>query len=526
MKKKVLAQAVEEETLPEEEDYGFSPTSKRQWQFITSTADIIVYGGSMGSGKSYMGLLKHLQHIHDPHYRGVIVRKTFKSLMDQGYLFDEAVGLYSAYVRALYGGKHTLEVNRSRGFVRFPSGASISFKKFGDHKDMENWKGAQFTIGMCDESTELEEDWVWRIHSRIGRSKAKIKPQLILTCNPIPDSFLRKWVDWWLIPKGMPHAGRVDPEKNCKIRYFIRHGNDMAWADTKQELIQKYGFPNLPEDHKLQIKPLSVQFIGATIYDNPKLIERNPEYLTSLQNMKAVEKERNLFGNWNVRAEAAGYWKREWITEIIEPPAPHEIERIVRAYDIAATLKSETQPDPDYTVGVKMAKLRTGQYVVLDVVRYRCRAGDVIRKILETAYEDGNKVDILIPQDPNAGGKVAAQHFAMSIIEEGYVCLVEKNPAMSGKLDRFRPFSAACLNGKVDFVVGCSDCLENNIQNNNEFVYSELESFTGGRNEHNDICDAMASAFFHLANKFTLPSNLAGSLGKIDFTNNSPLYNM
>lgn len=523
MKKQVLAEAVEDEMLPdEEEEYTFGATSKKQWEFLTSKADIIVYGGAFASGKSYCGLLKHLAHVDDPHYRGVVVRKTFKSLMDPGYLFDEAVGLYSAFV----GKDGKLDVNKSRGYIKFPSGAIISFKKFGEHKDMEGWKGVNLSVAMLDEATELEEDWVWRVHSRIGRSKAKVKPQMFLTCNPLPDSFLRKWVDWWLIPKGLPNAGRVDPDKNGKIRYFLRHGNEMAWGDTKQELIEKYGYPHLAEDHKFQVKPLTVQFIGATIYDNPKLLERSPEYLTSLQNLRHVEKERNLFGNWNIRAEAAGYWKREWITEIIEPPSRAEIDRIVRAYDIASTLKSETQPDPDYTVGVKMAKLKTGQYVVLDVVRFRCRPGDVIRKILEIANGDGNKVDILIPQDPNAGGKMAAQHLAQTIINEGYFCTTAKTSAVGGKVDRFRPFSASCQNGMVDFVLGCGNDLENNMFNTNEFVYSELEVFDGGRQGHDDQVDTLADAFFYLANKHTLPSNLAGSLAKIDFTNNSPLYHM
>ena len=43
-----------------------------QWRFLSSTADITIYGGSAGSGKSYAILLEAIRHIRNPHFGAVI----------------------------------------------------------------------------------------------------------------------------------------------------------------------------------------------------------------------------------------------------------------------------------------------------------------------------------------------------------------------------------------------------------------------------------------------------------------------
>lgn len=264
------------------------PASKKQHAMLKSTANIVVYGGSMGGAKTFGGLLKNLLFIDNPHYRGVVIRKESSTIMKSGFLFDEASTLYKEF-------EPNVKVNRQRQFFKFPSGAEIVFTHLGSDKDKESFRGGQFSFAMCDEATELQEDHVLMVYSRI-RSKAGIPPQMLLTCNPNPDSFLRKWIDWWLIPEGQEHAGRPDPEKDCKIRWFLRIDDQMCWGDTREELIERYGNPDLSVDDDEQVKPISVQFISATIYDNPPLIKRNPQYLANLLSLKPVQKERDLYG--------------------------------------------------------------------------------------------------------------------------------------------------------------------------------------------------------------------------------------
>ncbi len=162
---------------------------------------------------TYNGLLKQLKWVDNPHYRGLVVRKSSSTIMKSGFLFDEAKGLYGSFepnVQIKY---------KAQKFV-FPSKAEIVFTHLATDEDAESFRGGQFSHALIDEATELKEDHVLRVFSRI-RSKAGIPPQMVLTANPSPDSYLRKWIDWYLIPEGMENAGRADPEKDGVIRYFV-----------------------------------------------------------------------------------------------------------------------------------------------------------------------------------------------------------------------------------------------------------------------------------------------------------------
>ena len=76
----------------------------------------------------------------------------------------------------------------------------------------------------------------------------------------------------------------------------------------------------------------------------------------------------------------------------------------VRAWDLAATGNSGRN-DPDWTVGVKLARESSGRYLILDVARVRGTPHQVEELMVETAQKDGKKVIISIPEDPGQAGK-------------------------------------------------------------------------------------------------------------------------
>ena len=319
-------------------------------------------------------------------------------------------------------------------------------------------------------------------------------PSIWLSCNPDPDSFLFDWVKWWLYPEGSDNYGLPDPEKNGKVRWLIRREGNIFWGDSKEEMIERYGEKSMP---------ISFQVLLGTIYDNPVLMENQPEYLSNLEALPNVERRRLLLGDWTARAEGQGYWKRSWCPELIKPHPRSEVLRTVRAWDLAGSVVSDAARDVDYSVGVKMDLLRNGEYVITDVVRFRARFGEVERKILEVAAEDGPKVDIVTPVDPGAAGKAAARMLAKSITGAGFY--VRMKPVSKSKLDRFRPLASACENGLVSIVKNCCDDLENKTFNDNTWFYNELESFSGGRRGHDDAVDAASDAFEYLATSKKIP---------------------
>ena len=140
-----------------------------------------------------------------------------------------------------------------------------------------------------------------------------------------------------------------------------------------------------------------------------------------------------------------------------------------------------------------MGKTKSGDYIVLDVRRMRIRPGDWEREIVDAWRSDREQfknVVTLIPQDPGASGQMAVNLLCKSLAEYGV--LTEKMRASGKKLDRFRPFSAMAQNGGIKFLKGCGNDYENNIKNDNNFIYKELEAFDGlrrrGENGHDRIC--------------------------------------
>lgn len=340
------------------------------------------------------------------------------------------------------------------------------------------------------EVTQFEESQFTYILSRL-RTKADMKPVMRATMNPDPDSWVKKWVDYYLYPEGHPEHGRPDPSKQAKVRWFIRNGDNMVWADSRDEIFERHGKRDktgklLPDDDKKQIKPLSFSFISASVYDNPYI---DDNYIAFLEGLNRVEKEILLYGSWEARAENSSYYKRENLRELTQTPPDSDFSKIVRAYDFAGTLPHDGNRETDYFASVKMGKLLSGDYVILEVVRTRITFGDWEKHILDNATRDGDKVEIILPQDPNAAAKAATSLLARTIIEYGYV--VRTKRSSMGKLDSFRPFAAAVENESISIVKGCATDLWNKVKNDNDFFHKELEAFDGRRRggaHHDDEC--------------------------------------
>lgn len=491
--------------MEEESNIILGPRSEFQRKYLNSDANIIIAGGAMGSSKSYIGLMRHLRWVEDPYYRGFCIRKNSTTLMKSGGLFEEALDMYKQYdVKAIPKWKDQKIV--------FPSGASVSFSHYENSKSSELYRGLQLSSAFYDESTDSEEQDIWFLISRL-RTKAKMTPSIWLTCNPMPDSWLRNWVDWWLYPEGHEKFGLPDPDKNGKTRWIIRLAGDMYWGDSKEELIIRHGNPNLPMDHPKQIKPLSIQCLLGTIYDNPTLIRTNPGYLASLEAQPEIERRRNLLGDWEAREQNSTFFNRNWVEEVnfIDES---DVVSTCRTFDFAVTLKSDSNPSPDYTASARMRKLKSGIYIIDDIRKDRIRAGDWFDFVMDCVAVDPKNTSYYIPLDPGAAAKRATEMFCRELSEAGLY--VRKLTTNKSKLERFRPFSSMAQNGGIQFLSNCGTDFENDITNDLKFVYRELENFTGerkrGENGHDDIVDTISDAFYVLASKATNFGGLAGGL--------------
>ena len=126
----------------------------------------------------------------------------------------------------------------------------------------------------------------------------------------------------------------------------------------------KHLFP-LDEKGKSTCVPQSFKFIGATCLDNPKMLEKNPNYVAQLASSPRIKMERLLKGNWFAREEGSGYFKREWVEVVDRIDA--KVKKRVRCWDVAATMPSEKNPHPDFTASTMMSLCDAGVTELLSI---------------------------------------------------------------------------------------------------------------------------------------------------------------
>jgi len=458
-----------------------APSSETHKVFLNCKSDLIIFGGGAGCGKSHQALMLVLKYKDDPFFRGVFIRQTNPQLTQAGGLFQEAQDMWKHY-----GAKFK---THPALIATFPSGAQVQFKVCGSDKDISNFDRGQYSMVIFDEAQHHSEVQVRYLESRI-RSKAKAPHQLICTCNPKYDS----WMLPFVLPYLDPTTGIPTDETFAKERYYAAYNGEIVTGDSKEEIIAKYP----------SCKPRSYTYIKATIKDNPIMKILNPAYVDQLENLKRVERERLLLGSWFAKPTTAGYFKRDWV-EIIDEPPKDAITR-ARGMDLASSLASESNPNPDWTASVLMSRTKT-KYVIEHVERYRKLANSVLENIAATAKRDkeiyGQDVPVYIPKDAGAGGAIATAWYVKTLSEQGVVCKVEVMSGHSGKLARMQPFLSLCEAGLVAVVRG----------DWNDVFFNELEDYIdGNRQQKDDQWDATGSACKAVMKQVVIPSMSIPSL--------------
>lgn len=435
-----------------------APQPGPQTAFAMCQADVAIYGGAAGGGKTFSLLLEPLFHFRNKEFKSTIFRRNATQIKNQGAMWDQSLSMYGP-----------LRANPREYIMKweFPSGMSVKFAHLELDSSVFDYQGAQIPFIGFDELTHFTEYQFWYMLSR-NRSMSGVKAYVRATCNPDCDSWVRGLIDWWIGEDGF-----AIPERSGKIRWFLRRDDKIHWADTKRELIDTYQCE--PSD------PKSFSFIPSKIYDNKIFLEKDPGYLSNLKALNRVDRERLLDGNWNARASAGSLFKRQWF-EIIET-IPAGWIRAVRYWDRAATKPNETNKDPDWTRGLKMLKYRDGTHLVCDIKSLRDTPLQVESLVKSTASQDTRMIRIYGEQDPGSAGVADAQAFVRML--QGYDVRIAK--PTEDKVTRAKPVSAQSEAGNIKVL---------RAPWNSEF-FSELENFPDG--SHDDIVDVFSGAFNELS---------------------------
>lgn len=449
------------------------PQDGPQTQFLASAADIAIYGGAAGGGKTWAILMEPIRHIRVPGFSSVTFRRTTVQVRNPGGLWDESEKLYPGA-----GGtpvEHVLE-------WRFGQAATAKFAHLEHEKNVLDWQGAQIPLICWDELTHFTEKQFWYLFSR-NRSMCGVRPYMRATCNPDADSWVAKFLSWWIDQE----TGYAIPERSGVLRWFVRLGDKIIWADSPAELA---GY-KAENEHGVMapIEPKSVTFIPAKLTDNKLLMAADPGYMATLMALPTVERERLLGGNWKIRPAAGLYFQRGWCQVVDAIPAGTVF---ARGWDLGSTPKIEGN-DPDSTSGTKIGRMPDGRFIVAHNVNVQQGPFDVEQLIKNTASGDGHGTEISLPQDPGQSGKSQVANLIKLLV--GYPAF--SSPETGDKIVRFKPFSAQAQAGNIVVLRGPW----------NESWFTALEGFPEAT--HDDDPDSTSRAFNHLALKPT-PPPLAG----------------
>ena len=276
-----------------ERELVWRPQDGPQMQAFQSRADVLVYGGQAGGGKTWMLVAEPLRRVHNSGFRAVIFRRTYPQILGAGGLWELAQELYRPFGARMREG-HDLDAT-------FPSGATVSFRHLQHEKTKYEYQGHQICYLAFDELTHFTESQFWYLLSR-NRSTCGIRPYVRATCNPEAGSWVAELIDWWIGEDGLPNDERAG-----KLRYFAREdARGIVWGDSREEVAEQTGLA--PSN------VLSFTFIPARLADNPALESRDPGYRARLMALPKIERQRLLEGNWRAQDNAIiePHWLRSY----------------------------------------------------------------------------------------------------------------------------------------------------------------------------------------------------------------------
>lgn len=413
----------------------------KQDEFLSASQDIVIGGGSAGGGKSYALECEPMRHVGVNGFVSVMLRRTFSEVKKPGGLWDEAMQLYPQF-----GGIP----KQQAGVFRFPNNVQFAFGHIQRDADLEAWKSSQIALLMMDQLETFTERMFFYMGSR-NRSKCGIMSYQRHTANPDP-GWLADFLDFWIASDGY-----ADLDKAGKERCFIRLGHEIHWADTKEELIDKFQASNKPED---KIDPKSVTFIPFTVYDNPILLEADPGYLASLKALGFVDRERLLGhpkrgGNWHIKAGAGKIFNQTWYPTTSRENLPNDhLTILCRFFDTAATAKETKKDDPDYTAGV-LVRMRGHRCWVEHSIARQIGPGAVNRFMKDTFIQDsvdakaqGIRYMARWEREPGSASIREAHRLVNELQGIDAVAI----PKRKSKMADWKAFAAQSLNGNVELL--------------------------------------------------------------------------
>ena len=216
----------------------------KQIEFCKATNKYICYGGARGGGKSHVSRIKMC--LLALNYNGIqilLLRRTLKELRENHVLQLQKLLKDVAIYR-----------ESTKEFL-FPNGSRIVLGYCDNEKDVLQYQGQAYEVIVLEEATHFTEfqfQTLTESNRMSGNMKEEFVPRMYFTCNP--GGVGHSWVK----------------------RIFI----DRDYKETEN-----------PDDYK---------FIPSLVFENKYIMEHDPNYIRTLENLPEDRKQAMLYGNWDV----------------------------------------------------------------------------------------------------------------------------------------------------------------------------------------------------------------------------------
>ena len=260
----------------------WKPWPGPQTRFHLNEAYECLFGGTKGPGKTDCILREGLRQVHLPNFRAIIFRRTYPRLgeiIDRSFRYFKGLG-------ATYSDK---DLQLKLPAWTFPSGAKFCFGHCQNEVDKYNYQGKEFHYLGFDQVEEFTESQYLFLMAQNRTSDRSIRCYIRNTANPggIGHAWVKKRF--------------IDCLKPGELKYFKR-----------------------VEDEDIEVSKddpsgISRSFVPASVYDNPSIIQNDPNYLKRLEQLPEVEKQALLHGNWEVfRGQFFKMWRK--VNHVIDKP--------------------------------------------------------------------------------------------------------------------------------------------------------------------------------------------------------------
>lgn len=277
--------------------YNILPQAGFQEKVLTSKADIVICGGSRGSGKSACSLIGALYYADNPDVNMYGFRRLEA---------DVKRGIWKSCKPIFRGFASFADTSFEAKFFG-GSGATMKMEHLQDlSKIKDRFRGAEMPYIVVEELAEFTRESLSVIFDLMGsnRSTTGVPSRFICTCNPVGKSNkLRMFLDWWIDPD----TDEAIPERSGKIRYFCRYGEDVmeiAWGDTPEEV---YENPNAKAkiqsiadnpDEEYRDYITSLTFIDGAYSENKILHVSDPKYMNRISSGGSRSTINDIRGIW------------------------------------------------------------------------------------------------------------------------------------------------------------------------------------------------------------------------------------